>query len=228
MASVEAWLEAFYAPEDPELRGVRNDAERRGFPEIHLPRLTARTIQLLLPLIGARRVIEVGTLAGYSAHWIGRALPPGGLLVTLEIDGERAEAARGHLARAGLGDRVEVREGDARLLLEAMEDPGGWDAMHLDADKEGLPHYIDEAHRLLRPDGLLLIDNVLWKGKIVDFWAQGSDAMPSEPPVAEGDEVDEATAAILRVHRTLVEDRRWDPLVLPIGDGLALARRRPG
>jgi caffeoyl-CoA O-methyltransferase len=210
-AEVEAWIRERYAREDPPLVAIRREMEARGFPAIQLPPVAARTVQILLRIAGARRVLEVGTLAGYSALWILRALPPGGHLLTLELDQEHARVARELLERAGEGARVEVRQGDAsRILSDLAQDSGErgrWDAVLLDADKEGLPGYVEHAARLLRAGGLLLVDNAFWRGRVMDPGA-----------------TDDATEALRELHRRLAESPDWDALAIPVGDGILVAR----
>ncbi len=206
--STEGFIARLFAPEDSDLRRIREAMEAEGLPDIALPATTARTVQLLLRLIGARKVLEVGTLAGYSALWIARALPTEGCLTTIDRDPARSELAGRLLSRAGVGDRVDLRVGDARDLLEELGPDGGWDAVFLDADKEGLPEYLTEARRLLRSGGLLLVDNALWKGKVID-------------PEAS----DEATVAIREALVIAAGDPALDATLLPVGDGLLVARR---
>lgn len=215
-ARAEAFIAELFAPEDEHLEAIRQTMAREGFPTIQLPRTTARTLQLLLGMIGARRVLEVGTLAGYSALWIARALEAvegtGGdgpaRLVTVEREPERLETALELLRRAGVGHLVEGRVGDAGPILASLGPDRSWDAVFLDADKEGLPAYVSEARRLLRPGGLLLVDNALWKGRVPD--PQVSDA---------------ATEAIRTALRQVARDPGFDAVLLPVGDGLLVARR---
>jgi predicted O-methyltransferase YrrM len=198
------YLAALFAPEDATLLALREEADRSGLPPISISPDEGRLLQVLLRAVGARRVLEVGTLGGYSAIWMARALPPGGSLLTLEIDPGYAEFARRHLARAGVGDRVEVRVGRALDLLPAL-DGERFDAVFLDADKEPLPTYFDWALRLLRPGGLLIADNALWGGRVLD------------------DRVDdEATRAVREFNRRLATDPRVTGIVVPTHDGVGI------
>jgi predicted O-methyltransferase YrrM len=212
-ASADAYVRGRFATEDRAARRIREGAETAGLPTVQLPAVTARTLQLLLRMVGARRVVEVGTLAGYSALWIARALlarscESDGLL-TIEIDPARAALARRNLDEAGVGDLVEVRVGSGREVLAELGPDASLDALFLDADKEGLPDYILEARRLLRPGGLLLVDNALWRGQVMD---PGVD--------------DDATEAIRRSHDLVRNDPAFDATILPVGDGLLVALRR--
>jgi len=211
-ASAEAYVRDRFAVEDAALRHIRAVMEAEGLPSIQLPAVTARAVQLLLRVLGARRVIEVGTLAGYSALWMVRALSPtvdgrpG--LITIEMDPGRAALARRLLNEVGVGEQVEIREGAAAQVLAELGPDGSFDAILLDADKEGLSGYVREARRLLKPGGLLLVDNAFWRGQVLDPDAQ-----------------DAATAAIRQSHEMIVGDRAFDATLLPVGDGLLLARR---
>lgn len=206
---LDRYVRHLFAREDDRLREIRRRADEAGLPRIQLPPATARAVQLLLRASGARRVVEVGTLAGYSAVWIARALPADGRLTTLELDPERAEVARRSVEAAGLAERVEVREGDAVDTLAALGPDGGWDAVFLDADKGRYAAYLEEAARLLRPGGLLMADNAFWKGLVL----------------APESSSDERAMLIHDFNQRLAADPRFDATILPVGDGLAAAVR---
>lgn len=204
---LDLYVRRLYAPEDDSLRRARARADEAGMPAIQLPPATARAVQVLVRAVGARRVVEVGTLAGYSAIWIARALPPEGRLVTIEIDPDHAAAAQRTLADAGVDERVEILVGDAAAILSALGPAGSVDVVFLDADKERYAVYLEEAARLLRPDGLLMADNAFWSGRVLD---------PS----------DEIAVLLDRFNRALSADSRFDATILPVGDGLMVAVRR--
>lgn len=198
------YLAALFAPEDSTLLALREEADRSGLPPISISPDEGRLLQVLLRAVGARRVLEVGTLGGYSAIWMARALPPEGRLLTLEIEPGHAEFARRHLTRAGVADRVEVRVGRALDLLPAL-DGERFDAVFLDADKEPLPTYFDWALRLLRPGGVLIADNALWGGRVLD-----------------GRVDDDATRAVREFNRRLATDPRVTGIVVPTHDGVGI------
>ena len=205
--ALDLYVQRLFAGEDDHLRAVRARADKAGMPRIQLPPATARALQVLVAAAGARRVAEVGTLAGYSALWIARALPADGRLITLEINPDHAAVARRSLAAAGVSDRVEVRVGDAGALLAGLGPDGSFDVVFLDADKERYPVYLEEAARLLRPGGLLLADNAFWSGRVLD---------PDSGEVA---------AQLNRFNHLLAKDPRFEATILPVGDGLMLAVR---
>lgn len=206
--ALDDYVRGLFAEEDDCLREIRRRADEAGLPRIQLPPATARAVQVVLRAVRARRVVEVGALAGYSAVWIGRALPPDGRLVSLEIDARRAAIARASVELAGLADRVEVTVGDAMDSLARLKPDGSFDAVFLDADKDRYAAYLEEGARLLRPGGVLLADNALWKGRVV---------APEEDPTA---------TLIHAFNERLAADSRFTATILPVGDGLAVAVRR--
>jgi predicted O-methyltransferase YrrM len=125
-------------------------------------------LQLLAKINGARRILEIGTLAGYSTIWLARALPPGGRLISLEFDPKHADVARANLARAGLSDVVDVRLGRAIDSLPALAADAPFDFVFVDADKVSTPQYFEWAVKLTRPGGLIVVDNVVRAGALVD------------------------------------------------------------
>ena len=162
-----AFIAARTIPEDALLRDLRQAAAAAGLPEIHIAPEQAAFLHIVLRAARANDVVEVGTLGGYSAIAMARALGPRGRVTTLEIDPKHAAFAREWIARSDQHGRIEVRLGDAKVTLAAMA-PQSADAVFLDADKEGYVAYLREAMRILRPGGLLLADNVLAGGEIVD------------------------------------------------------------
>ena len=213
-SAVDRYLEGLFLPEDPVLASALADSERAGLPAIQVSPLQGRLLFVLARLQGARRVLEVGTLGGYSAIWLARALPPDGRLVTLELDPRHAEVARTNVERAGLLDRVEIRTGPAlRTLARLAAEPGGpFDLVFIDADKESYPEYLEWAVRLARPGALLVADNVVRGGAITD--------PASADPRVRG---------VRRFLERLASDPHLRAVVVPMAgakgyDGFALAR----
>ena len=155
---------------DRDLDAAQAESEAAGLPPISVTAPQGKLLQLLARMIGARRILEVGTLAGYSTIWLARALPPGGRLVTLELEPRHAEVARANLDRAGLADTVEIRVGPALDTMAAMAAEGAeaFDLIFIDADKDNIPGYFDWAVRLGRPGGVVVVDNVVRNGALVD------------------------------------------------------------
>lgn len=208
---ISAYIEGLFASEDEVLRSLRQEIARRNLPEIQVSAEVGRLLQLLLLTIGARRVVEVGTLGGYSALWLARALPPEGRLITLELEKERAELARDFAARAGLAEVVDVRVGDARDLLPGIAAEGPFDAFFIDADKEGYPEYLGHALGMVRPGGLILADNTLWGGAVLD---------PSSEPEGPAE-------ALRRFNWSVASAAELESTLIPVRDGLTVALVRP-
>ena len=174
--AVDEYLDGALGISDKILEGALAAAREAGLPAIAVAPNQGRMLNLLARLQGAKRILEIGTLGGYSAIWLARALPEGGRLVTLELDPKHAEVARANLARAGLAGRVEVRVGAARDSLAALVAEGAapFDLVFVDADKPSMPEYLEWSLKLSRPGTLLVFDNVVREGAILD--TSGADA----------------------------------------------------
>ncbi|MCT9004011.1 O-methyltransferase [Streptomyces sp. NPDC054766] len=158
------------APADEILTAALRDSDAAGLPPINVAPNQGKLLQLLAEIQGARRILEIGTLGGYSTIWLGRALPADGQLITLEYDPRHAEVARANLARAGLDRIAEVRVGPALESLPKLadENPEPFDFVFIDADKVNNPHYIEWAARLTRPGSVIVLDNVVRGGAVTD------------------------------------------------------------
>jgi predicted O-methyltransferase YrrM len=164
--AVDAYINEHLIGEDPILDGALARAAAAGLPAHDVAPNQGKLLHLLARLAGARRILELGTLAGYSTIWLARALPEDGRLITLEADAGYAEVARANLEAAGLADRVEVRVGAALDTLPGLEGP--FDLVFLDADKQRTPEYLEWALRLTRPGSLIVADNVVRDGELAD------------------------------------------------------------
>ena len=208
---IDSYVEGLFAPPDPALEDALRRSRETGLPEINVSPNGGKLLQLLVEISGARRVLEIGTLGGYSTIHLARAFPEDGSLVSLEVDEHHAEVARENIAGAGLGDRVEVRVGDARVLLARMveDEEGPFDLTFIDADKASYPEYLEWSLRLSRPGSLILADNVIRGGSVLN---------PK----------DESARATREFNEALANDPRLSALVLPLIrerlDGLAIAR----
>ena len=169
-------------------------------PAISVSAAQGKLLNLLARSIGARRVLEIGTLGGYSTIWMARALPPGGRLVSLELDAGHAEVARRNIEAAGLADVAEVRVGPALELLPklAAEDAGPFDLAFIDADKANIPDYFDWSVRLCHPGALVVVDNVIRNGAVVK-------ADTGDPNVAGVRRLNEMLSARTDVSATTVQ-----------------------
>jgi predicted O-methyltransferase YrrM len=159
----QAYIDQLFAAEDRHLRGALRRSQAAGLPPISVSASEGKLLQTLARAANAKRILEVGTLGGYSAIWLARALPRGGKLITLELWPEHAAAARENVKRAGLGRTVEVRVGHALPLMRKMikDREPAFDLVFIDADKDEYPGYLRLAYQLTRPGGLILADNAL-------------------------------------------------------------------
>ncbi len=199
--------------------GARPDAiqaelieETNGLGWVHRMQIAPEQgtlMQLLAQLIGARRAIEVGTFTGYSALSIARGLGPEGRLICCDISEEWTAIARKYWAKAGVEERIDLRIAPAIDTLRSLDEADAYDLAFIDADKTGYRAYCEELIRLVRPGGLILVDNVLWHGAVIDPERQDAD-----------------TLAIRAFNDWAVEDERVDCVMLPISDGLTFLRVR--
>jgi predicted O-methyltransferase YrrM len=168
--TVERYITDRLVPPEPSLEGVREDSAAAGLPPHEVSPNEGKLLYLLARIHGARTILELGTLGGYSTIWLAKALAPGGRLITLEVDPEYAAVARANIARAGFADVVDLRVGPALDTLPqlAAEARGPFDLVFLDADKQSDPEYVIWALKLTRPGSLIVADNVVRGGAVVD------------------------------------------------------------
>ncbi|QDY89490.1 O-methyltransferase [Arthrobacter sp. UKPF54-2] len=211
--AVEEYLSGVVVRPDQSLRHAVEAALAAGMPPIEVAPNAGKLLKLLVRLAGARRVLEIGTLAGFSTIWMAQGLPDDGRIVTCEYLPRHAEVARANLDRAGLGHLVDVRVGAALDTLRELEteDAGLFDFVFIDADKENNPHYLDWAIRLGRPGTTVVMDNVVWEGAVLE---------PALDPVN--------APGIVAALQMMGEDPRLDATVIQtVGskgwDGFALA-----
>jgi predicted O-methyltransferase YrrM len=171
--AVDAYIAENLIPGDPALDAALEASANAGLPAINVAPNQGKLLMLLARMIDARRILEIGTLGGYSTIWLARGLGPDGRLITLEANARYAEVARSNIARAGLERAVEVRVGAAMDTLQGLADEARFDLIFIDADKPGTPGYFQWAVRLSRPGSLIVVDNVVREGAILD--ASGED-----------------------------------------------------
>lgn len=173
--AVDDYYAALLGASDPVMEKVLAASEAGGLPAIQVSPLQGRMLMLLAQAAGSRRILEIGTLGGYSTIWLARALPRDGRLVTLEAEPHHAEVATANIADAGLADVVEVRQGPANDTLAALVNEGvrPFDFIFIDADKAGYPTYLEWALKLTWPGSLIVADNMVRGGAVVD--ADSSD-----------------------------------------------------
>lgn len=204
--AIEAYAEAHASPLDPlldELAAVTR--ERTTAPQMMVGTIEGNFLRLLVRLMGARKVVEIGTFTGYSGLCIASALPEDGKLVTCELSDEHADIAASFFAKSPLGEKIELRRGPAIDTLRSLP-AGAFDLVFIDADKESYLDYYEEALRLLRPGGLVVADNTLWSGRVLD---------PREA----------SDKAIVAFNERVKADPRVEQVLLTVRDGMMLARK---
>lgn len=199
--------------EPPLLRELREETSHLSASNMQIAPEQGQFMALLVELIGARRAIEIGTFTGYSALCVARALPADGRLIACDINEEYTSIARRYWERAGVAGKIDLRLAPAietldRLLADGQS--GSFDFGFIDADKQSYDGYYERTLSLLRPGGLLAVDNVLWDGQVAD----PADTTPE-------------TTAIRALNTRIREDERVSMSLVPVGDGLMLARKRP-
>ncbi len=193
-------------------RRLREETEALPMAAMQAPQEEAQFLALLVELIDARRCLEVGVFTGYSTLAMALALPDDGRIIACDINQETTEIARHYWREAGVDARIDLRIGDARDTLQGLIDGGGdgtYDLAFLDADKTGYAGYYEQILTLLRPRGLLVIDNVLWNGAVAD---------PAKS--------DDSTDALRALNKMIHADERVSLSLLPVGDGTTLAVKR--
>jgi predicted O-methyltransferase YrrM len=214
--AVDDYAAGLLIKEDEALRAALRDSETAGLPAISVSAAQGKLLHLLARMQKARRVLEIGTLGGYSTIWLARGLVPGGRVVTLELEPRNAEIARANIARAGVTDRVEIRVGAAIDSLRRMaeEDPTPFDLVFIDADKPSTPEYFRWAMRMSRPGTVIVIDNIVRHGALVD--------PDSDDPGARGmRKVSELIASAAGVSATLIQtvgNKGYDGFLLALVD----------
>jgi predicted O-methyltransferase YrrM len=218
-AEVDDYVAGLLAPPDEALEAALKAGVEAGLPEIQVSPPQARLLEILARSIGARTMLEFGTLAGYSTIWLARALPEGGRLITLEADPEYAEVARKNIANAGLSELVELRVGPALDSLPDLEAEGvgPFDFVFIDADKIHTPDYFEWALDRTRPGGLIVADNVVRGGAL-------ADAESDEPSIPAQRRLHEMVAADPRVTATTIQTvggKGYDGFTLAFVDSCA-------
>ena len=211
LRAIDDYIQDLFPPDNALVQALES-SEQAGLPQINVSPNQGRLLYVLALMSGARKILEIGTLGGFSTINLARALPQGGRLITLEYSPKHAEVARANIERAGLGDVVEVRVGAALDTLPEIEraGEGPFDLFFIDADKESYPAYLDWAIRLSRPGSVILSDNLIRDGAVMD------------PPPDNT-----AAQAIARFNRELAANPRLESIILPVMrenvDGLGIS-----
>ena len=209
---LQAYLATYGARETPAQQALRAESATHPRAGVQIAPEQAQFLGLLVRMIGAQRVIEVGTFCGYSALAMALALPEGGNLTTCELNVETAAIGQRHWKSAGIEARIVLRLGPALATLDALlaaGEAGHFDLAFIDADKTNVDAYYERCLMLVRPGGLVAVDNALWGGAVADVAADDAD-----------------TVALRNLNQKIQSDVRVDMGLLPIGDGMNLVRRR--
>jgi caffeoyl-CoA O-methyltransferase len=205
------YIQQTFAREDHALQHIRDQLSKHGLPAIHIKPEEGQFLSFLAAACGAQLALEIGTLGGYSGAWIARGLAPNGQLITLEKEPDRAQIARENFKRVGLGDKVEVRQGDAMVSLSQLASRGPFDLIFIDARKEDYPAYIQWSLGNVRVGGVIAAHNAFRRGKVTDDSNKDADVV-----------------AIRNVNALLAGDPRLISTIYPAGDGIVVAVRRGG
>lgn len=205
---IEAYAQAHSRPESSVRRALREETQRTmEYAQMLVGPLEGAFLQMMTELVGAKRVLEIGMFTGYSALCFAEALPADGAVVTCEIDEESAALARRYFAQTSVGNKIDIRMGSALETMQTLTGP--FHVIFIDADKANYVNYYQRALDLLAPNGVILIDNVLWSGEVL-----------KQPPP------DERTAAIQELNRTVANDPRVTSVLVTIRDGVLVVRRK--
>ncbi len=202
------YIQNLFVSEDEVLQSIDDGLAEREMPKISVPPEVGKTIYLLAKISGARRILEIGALGGYSTIWLARAVAKEGEVVSLELSPKHAAFAEENVKRANLAHCVSFRIGDAQESLQTLGKEGEiFDFFFIDADKLNYPTYLESAIRLSRPGAVIIADNTLQKGRVIN----PEDDRP-------------ATQAIRKFNQMMATDPRLESILLPIGDGITIAR----
>jgi caffeoyl-CoA O-methyltransferase len=207
-AEIEAYALAHSMRESPICRALREETERTmEYAQMLVGPLEGAFLKMMAQLVGAKRVLEIGMFTGYSALCLAEAISDDGVVITCEVDEESVAVARRYFAQASCGRKIEIRMGPALDTMRVLTGP--FDLIFIDADKVNYPNYYRRALDLIAPQGVILIDNVLWNGDVL-----------KQPPL------DGPTAAIQELNRTVAADPRVNAVLVTIRDGVLVVRKR--
>lgn len=207
-----SYVRTIGAREDADLARLREETAKHPRAQMQISLEQGQFLALLIELIGAQRTVEVGTFTGYSAMWVAKAMGPSGRVVALDVDKDFTAVALRHWKQAGVDSQIDLRLAPAANSLRKMLDDGEagrYDFAFIDADKTNYDTYFELCVQLLRKGGLMAIDNVLWSGRVADPTEHGED-----------------TVALRNLNAKIAKDERVTVSLVPIGDGLTLARKR--
>jgi predicted O-methyltransferase YrrM len=207
---IDTWLDTILVGDDPALSAARAASDAAGLPRIAVSTQQGKFLCLLAAAMRARRILEIGTLGGFSTIWLARGAGPEGRVVTLEYEPKHAEVAQANLARAGVGERVEVIVGAALDTLPTLRGP--FDLVFIDADKENNTAYVDWAIRLSHPGSVVLVDNVIREGQVLAPAPDNPDAQAASQTLQFMGEQPRLDTVVIQT----VGAKRWDGFALAL------------
>lgn len=203
-----AYCEEYTSDEEAILKHIERETHAKVLmPRMLSGKLQGKTLELFSKMLSPTTILEIGTYTGYSAICLAKGLAPEGKLITLDINGELEEMVRGFFDKSGLSPKIDYRIGNALDIISQLE--GNFDMVFIDADKTNYNNYYELLVERINPGGILLADNVLWSGKIL----------------AENEKIDKDTKALLEFNRLVQADPRVENVLLPIRDGIMMARK---
>jgi predicted O-methyltransferase YrrM len=208
---VDAFLDSTVVGDDPALTAALQASDAAGLPQIAVSAQQGKFLSLLAGAVGARRILEIGTLGGFSTIWLARGAGPEGRVVTLEYEPKHADVARSNLQRAGVGDRVEVIVGAALDTLPTLNG-GPFDLVFIDADKENNAAYLEWAVRLARPGSVIVVDNVIREGRILETQSTDAKVRATRETLQAMGEHPRLDTAVLQT----VGAKQWDGFALAV------------
>lgn len=197
------YVNDLFVDEDEVLQFVRRETVKHNMPQINLAPYEGQMMQVLVAMSGAKKVVEIGTLAGYSGIWIARGLPKDGKLITIEKSSKHADVARSHFEKAGLSDKITVYQGDGIQILTKIQSGSPYDMVFIDADKANYLNYLEWAVENLRIGGTVMAHNAFWGGNIFN-------------PQTDDDH------GLVKFNQTLADHPRLHSTIIEVGDGLAV------
>lgn len=204
---LNTYVNHLFAREDDALRRIQQGTRNQDMPTISVQPFDGKLLQMLVWALNARKVVEIGTLAGYSGTWLARALPADGRLYTLEKSSKHAAVARQHFADAGVSDRVELLEGDAQTSLDKLSAQGPFDFVFIDADKPGYPGYLEWTAANLRPGGMFAAHNAFSHGRVL---APDTDN----------------SRAIAAFNQLVADHPQFESTIIGMGDGMTIGIKK--
>lgn len=202
------YIQSLFVQEDEILASIHGELDQRDLPQISVPKEVGKLLYLLVKLSQAEKILEIGSLGGYSTIWLARALPERGRMITVDYRKEHLDVAAINIGRANLTNKVSLKLGEATQIMDQLiQEEHQVDFIFIDADKGNYPRYLEQAITLAKPGAIIVMDNLFFHGRVFDLTDQG-----------------DSPQKLRQTNKKLAEDPRLESILIPIGDGLGLAR----